>query len=117
MFDKKKLAQEIIDTWNSHDLDKFADYHCDGLEYTSPIIPKLTGKDIFILNDKAYIKSLWGKVLERIPDIKSEIIQICEGVDSVAVYYISSAKEKPIIDVMYFNEDGKVSKLHVFYCQ
>lgn len=115
MLDKKKLAREIIDAWNRHDLESFVSYHSEDLAWSSPAIQRLTGKEVKTLTGMAPIKELWGKALEKYPQIKSIIIDIFEGVDSVAVYYASAIKDRPVVDVMYFNEAGKVWKLDVFY--
>lgn len=113
--DRRMLARQVIETWNSHDLDRFMSLHSEGFRYSSPVIRKLTGKDIDTLTDKAQIRKLWQSVLERIPDIRSEILDMLEGTDSVAVYYRSSAKERNMVDVMTFDESGLVSRLEVFY--
>jgi hypothetical protein len=115
MANKKERALEIIEIWNAHALNKFMDCHTNPFEYSSPIIKRLTGQESGERLTTDEIKKMWGDILKKYPDIKSEIIEILEGVDSVAVYYRSTAKPSTIIDVLQLNEDGKVARLNVLY--
>ena len=111
----KDRARDVIAVWNSHDLDKFISLHSDDLVYTSPFVKKaFPSSDGCIIGITA-IRPLWKKALDAYPDIHSTIIDICEGVNSAAVYYTTTAKSSPVVDVMHFDAQGKVCRLDVYY--
>ena len=49
------------------------------------------------------------------PDLHFELLDVCVGVNSIAVYY-KSVMDKLAIDVMEFDADGKVERVVVHYC-
>jgi len=56
----------------------------------------------------------WRKALEKLPDLHFELLDITEGVNSVALYY-KSVMNKRSIEVMFFNEEGKVNRMFAHY--
>lgn len=117
MVNKTEKIKEVIRVWNTHNLQNFMDLHADDLEWTSPLVEKLTQGQQKSIIGKDKIKPYWQKALEHYPNINHEIIGVFEGADSVSVLYYSTAKEKKIIDVMYFDDNGKVKKLNVYYAE
>ncbi len=56
----------------------------------------------------------WEKALQRIPDLHFELVDVTEGVNSVALYY-KSVMNKMSIEVMFFNKAGLVDKVVAHY--
>lgn len=115
MYTLKDRAEEVIATWNSHDLDRFLGLHAQDLVYTSPFARRMVPHSQGTLTGLEAIRPLWRKALELHPAIHSTIISIFEGIDSVAVYYTTTARTTPVLDVMQFDAEGKVCRLDVFH--
>ncbi len=90
----QKFAEEWIKAWNSHDLDVIFSHYSDDIEIVTPMI-KLAA-------------------LEKYPDLHFELIKSTAGVDSVALFY-KSIMDKHAMEVMFFNEDGKINKMYAHY--
>lgn len=110
----KKFAEDWIAAWNSHDLDIILDHYTDDVEITTPMIKLAAGMESHSLYGKPAVAVYWGKALERIPDLYFELVDVAQGVDSVALYY-KSVMNKMAIEVMFLNESGKVYKMIAHY--
>ncbi|MEO6759712.1 MAG: nuclear transport factor 2 family protein [Saprospiraceae bacterium] len=114
--DYKKFADDWITSWNSHDLDTIMSHYAEDVEITTPMIRVATGGTESSLKGKAAVRAYWQKALDRIPDLHFELVQTTVGVDSVALYY-HSVMNKMSIEVMFFNEAGKVEKIVAHYSE
>jgi ketosteroid isomerase-like protein len=112
--DSLEFAKKWIESWNSHDLTEILSHYSDDIEITTPMIKMAAGIDSGSLKGKISVADYWGKALEKIPDLHFELIDVSEGVNSVALYYKSIMNRKAI-EVMFFNQSGKVNKMIAHY--
>jgi len=110
----RTFAAEWIAAWNSHDMDRILTHYADDVEISSPMIKLAAGIDNGSLKGKEAVAAYWKKALERIPDLRFELIDVTAGVDSVALYY-HSVMNKRSIEVMFFNAAGKVQRIIAHY--
>ncbi|WP_394776111.1 nuclear transport factor 2 family protein [Flavobacterium sp.] len=108
------FAKEWINSWNSHNLEDILSHYSDDIEITTPMIKLALGIDTGTLKGKALVADYWRKALEKIPDLYFELYEVTSGVNSVALYY-KSVLNKNAIEVMFFNENGKVNKMFAHY--
>lgn len=108
------FALAWISSWNSHDLEDILSHYADDIEITTPMIRLATGGTESSLKGKEAVRDYWQKALNKIPDLHFELIDTTEGVNSVALYY-KSVMNKMAIEVMFFNEEGKVSEMFAHY--
>ncbi len=114
--DPKKFAETWIDSWNSHDLDRILEHYADDVEVTTPMIKVVMGIDDGTVRGKADVRRYWGIALEKVPDLRFELIECALGVESIAIYY-KAVMGKTAVEVMFFDRDGKVSRVFVHYSQ
>jgi hypothetical protein len=112
--DTKKFAKEWIESWNSHNLDDILKHYSNEIEITTPMIKLAGGIETGSLKGKEFVSDYWSKALKKIPDLHFELIEVTEGVDSVALYY-KSVMNKMAIEVMFFDENGLVNKMIAHY--
>lgn len=112
----KNFAEEWIASWNSHDFNKILSHYSDDVEITSPMIKLATGGDLPRLKGKAVVAAYWQKAMKNLPDLYFELVDVAEGVDSIALYY-RSVLNKMSIETMFFDEAGKVNKIFAHYTQ
>ena len=110
----QEFATAWIASWNSHNLEDILSHYADDIEITTPMIRLATGGAESCLKGKDAVRNYWQKALDKIPDLRFELIDTTEGVNSVALYY-QSVMNKMAIEVMFFNEEGKVSKMFAHY--
>jgi len=112
--DSLEFAKNWIESWNSHDLTEILSHYSDDIEITTPMIKMAAGIDSGSLKGKIAVADYWEKALKKIPDLHFELIDVSEGVDSVALYYRSVMNRKAI-EVMFFDQYGKVNKMIAHY--
>ncbi|HEV8271145.1 MAG TPA: nuclear transport factor 2 family protein [Chitinophagaceae bacterium] len=112
--DLLKFTNEWINSWNSHDLDNILTHYSDDVEITSPMMTLAAGMMADTLRGKRRVAAYWEKALKKIPDLHFELIDSAEGINSIALYY-RSVMNKKTVEVMFFDQDGKVNKVFAHY--
>ncbi|NBA86541.1 nuclear transport factor 2 family protein [Emticicia sp. CRIBPO] len=112
--DAKKFAEEWVASWNSHDMEDILSHYSDDIEVTTPMIKMATGGETSTLKGKEAVAAYWKKAMKRLPDLHFELLDVTEGVGSVALYY-KSVMDKRSVEVMFFNEEGKVNRMFAHY--
>ena len=103
------FAQEWVDSWNSHDLGRIMSHYADDFEMTSPFIVTMMNEPTGTIKGKENVKAYWAKALERLPDLHFDLIEVFVSVDSTTVYY-HAVLGKRAIEVLFFDENGKVRR-------
>ena len=112
--DAKTFANEWIESWNSHNLDRILSHYSDNFEITTPMIKVVLGIETGTLKGKEEIRNYWEAALKKVPDLYFELKEVTESVGSIAIYY-KSVLEKMAIEVMFFDEEGKVNRVIAHY--
>ena len=99
-----KFAEQWIEAWNSHDLGGILAHYCDDFEITTPMIKVMLGGGNGKLKGKAAIGAYWQAALDKTPELNFRLLDVTEGVDSIAIYY-TSVLDKLAIEVMFFEEE------------
>lgn len=111
-----EFGEKWIKSWNSHDLNEILSHYSDDIEITTPMIKLATGEDSGTLKGKDKVAEYWSTALNKLPELHFELIDITIGVNSIALYY-KSVMNKKAIEVMYFNNQGKVDKMIAHYTE
>ncbi len=112
--DPKTFAAEWIASWNAHDLERILSHYADDVEVATPMIKAALGIDTGTLEGKVAVRGYWRAALDKIPDLHFELVECTQGVDSIALYY-KSVMGKMAIELMFFDAEGKVSKVFAHY--
>ncbi|HOZ45189.1 MAG TPA: nuclear transport factor 2 family protein [Candidatus Hydrogenedentes bacterium] len=110
----KAFAAEWIDAWNAHDLDRILAHYADDVEVTTPMIQVALGVTDGTLRGRVAVRRYWEAALRKVPDLRFELVDYAQGVESIAVYY-RSVMNKMAIEVMHFSAEGKVSRVVAHY--
>ena len=108
------FAQEWVDSWNSHDLDRIMSHYAEDFQMTSPFIAKLMNEPTGTIKGKDNVRAYWAKALQRIPDLHFELIEVLTSVDSIIIYY-HAVLGKRGAEVFFLNESGKVARAIAHY--
>ncbi len=101
------FAQEWIEAWNSHDLERILSHYADDFEMASPVIVQRMGEPSGQLKGKAAVRPYWTRGLAADPPLRFELLQVLTGVDSIALYY-RNARGQYCAETLTFNLDRKV---------
>lgn len=110
----QQFAKTWIQAWNSHDMNAILNHYSEDIEITTPMIKMALGEGDGRLKGKEAVADYWRRALDKMPDLHFELYDVTEGVDSVALYY-KSVMDKKAVEVMFFNEEGKVNKMFAHY--
>lgn len=110
----QNFAEEWIRAWNSHDLEDILSHYTDDIEITTPMIVMATGGKESTLKGEEAVRQYWRKALDKFPDLHFELIQSTAGVNSVALFY-RSIMDKHAVEVMFFNDEGKINTMYAHY--
>jgi ketosteroid isomerase-like protein len=108
----RERAAEWIAAWNAHDLERILSHYTDDFTMSSPYIVGFVGDPSGTLHGKAAVGAYWSKALERVPDLRFELLDVLAGVDSLALYYRSSVTGKTVVEVLALAPDGRYVRGH-----
>jgi ketosteroid isomerase-like protein len=108
------FAAEWVDAWNAHDLERVLSHYTDDVELSSPFIVAFTGEPSGMLKGKASTREYWRTALERIPDLRFELLQVLVCVNTITIYY-KAVLGKLGAEVLFFNPEGKAYKSLAHY--
>jgi len=110
-----EFVKQLIEAWNSHDLQKILYHYSDDCELMSPYINKLLGIKEGVLKGKGKIGEFWKMILGKLPELRLEMFDIAVCVNSLAIYYSLSGRK--IIEIMFLNDSGKINRVYVHYTE
>ncbi|MFN8524270.1 MAG: nuclear transport factor 2 family protein [Chloroflexota bacterium] len=110
----RRFADEWVEAWNSHDLDRILEHYTEDFEFSSPRIVELMGDASGRLVGKRAIRPYWARALERTPGLHFELLTVLAGIDSVVVYYKGS-RGKLAAEQFEFDERGLVRRSAAHY--
>ncbi|WP_031436314.1 nuclear transport factor 2 family protein [Methylobacter tundripaludum] len=108
------FANDWIDSWNSHDLQRILHHYDDDFEMSSPKIIQLANEPTGTLRGKVAVEVYWAKALQLTPDLHFKLITILVGVNSITLYY-QGAQGRLAAEVFHFNQEQKVTKAFAHY--
>ena len=108
-----RFAEEWIESWNSHDLDRILSHYADDFEMSSPVIAQLMHEPSGTLRGKEAVRDYWTKALAQRPDLRFELANVFAGADSVTVTY--RGHRGLSAEVFWFNAELKVYRASAHY--
>lgn len=109
----ERFAAHWIDAWNRHDLEKILSHYSDDVAMSSPYIVELAGEPSGTLTGKPAVKRYWSTALQKMPDLRFELIDVLVGVSSIVIHY--RGVRGLATEVFYFNDEGKVKQAFAHY--
>jgi hypothetical protein len=100
-----RWADQWIDAWNRQDLDALLTTYADEVELRSPFSKVYASGGV--VRGKAALRSYWGEVMRRIPDLRLERIAVYSGHMTLALHYRDSSGRN-CIETVLFDEHDRV---------
>lgn len=110
----QEFAREWIEAWNSHNIDRILEHYSEDFEMTTPMIVLTMNDQTGTLKGKKNVKSYWEKALEKVPDLRFELLDVFISVNSLVIYY-KAVFGKRAAEILFFGEDGKVNRSIAHY--
>jgi SnoaL-like domain len=110
----RKFAQDWVEAWNSHDLERILTHYDGEVLLVSPVALKLLGGDGTV-QGKAALREYFLRGLETFPDLRFDLIDALWGIETIVVYYVSNVRGSKTAEVMLLNPAGKIRRVWANY--
>ena len=98
------FAQRWAAAWNAHDLDAVLGHFTEDVVFSSPVAALLVPGSGGVLRGKEALRAYWQVGLERIPDLRLEVVAVYAGVGTVVINYRNHAGNL-VCEVLTFDGD------------
>lgn len=101
------FAEDWIDSWNSHDLDRIMVHYDEDFEMMSPLIIERMNEPGGVLKGRARVREYWKKGLESSPGLRFEMKHVLAGVRGLTIVYANHRRQLAA-ETLIFGDSGKV---------
>jgi predicted ester cyclase len=112
----REFAQDWVDAWNSHDLERILTHYDDEVLLVSPVALKLLSGDGTV-RGKAALREYFLRGIQAFPDLRFNLIDALWGIETIVVYYINNVRGTKTAEVMLMSPAGKIRRVWANYDQ
>jgi ketosteroid isomerase-like protein len=112
----EEFAREWIAAWNSHDLEAILSHYAEDVEFFSPFVIALMGREDGVVRGREDLHDYFSRGLPAYPDLHFVHHETLAGVASVAIRY-TSVGGREAVEVMELDEDGLVTRVTAHYTE
>jgi ketosteroid isomerase-like protein len=112
----REFAQDWIDAWNSHDLERILTHYDGDILLTSPVALKLLNGDGTV-RGKAALREYFSRGVQAFPDLRFDLIDVLWGTETIVVCYFNNVRGNKTAEVMLMNSAGKIARVWANYDQ
>lgn len=112
----REFAQDWVDAWNSHDLERILAHYDDAVVLTSPVALKLLPGDGTVRGKDA-LREYFLRGLHAFPDLRFDLVDVLWGTETIVIYYINNVRGSKTAEVMLLNAVGKIQRVWANYDQ
>jgi len=110
----ERFAADWIAAWNRHDLDALLARCADDIEWTSPLLPRISRAPSGVLRGKRAIGACWARLLTApaltlAPRLHCTALLTLGGQDSLVL--LSRAGPRTLVQTFGVRADGRVVRL------
>jgi hypothetical protein len=108
------FAEEWIEAWNAHDLERVLAHYADDVAFSSPFAIELTGRADGTIEGKEALRAYFARALEAFPDLHFTELRVARGASSVCLLY-RSVRDLQAAETMVVDERGLVTRVWAHY--
>ena len=112
----RRFAQDWVNAWNSHDIDRILNHYDDEIILISPVALKLLGGDGRV-HGKSALRNYFLRGLAAYPDLRFDLTGVLWGVETIVVSYSNNVRGNKTAEVMQISPTGKVLRVWANYEQ
>jgi predicted ester cyclase len=111
----RQFAQEWVDAWNAHDLDRILDHYDDQVVLVSPVALTLLNNINGAVQGKPALRDYFTRGLKAFPDLRFNLVEVLWGVETIVVCYTNNVRDSKSAEVMQLTPAGKVCRVWANY--
>ena len=110
----QQFANEWINAWNAHDVDRILSHYADDITFTSPLVAALNFNESGTIHSKDDLRRYFETGLNRYPDLHFQLHNCLSGVNTLVLYY-QSVNNMMAAEVFELDGSGKVMRVYCNY--
>jgi hypothetical protein len=83
----RDFVRSWLEAWNAHDVDAVLAHFTEHATFTSPVAARILEGSDGVVHGKAALREYWREGLNRIPDLRFDLVGIYVGVDTIVINY------------------------------
>jgi hypothetical protein len=111
----RQFAQEWIEAWNSHDLERILAHYDDDVRLVSPVALNLLKNGDGVVQGKAALRAYFRRGLEAFSNLHFDLIDVLWGWETIVIYYANNVRGTKTAEVMQLTSEGKVCRVWANY--
>lgn len=113
--DGRRFAEEWIETFNSHDLERILGHYAPTIELISPLYLRYTGGLSDAVHGIDGLRHYFGAALNRYPDLQFTLLEVATGSRGICIRYRSSPDGRMAMECIEFDAGGKAVRVLCHY--
>jgi hypothetical protein len=109
-----EFATYWVAAWNAHDQAAILSHYAEDIEFHSPFVRVLNGDPTGALRGKPALAAYIARGLAAYPDLRFELLHVCEGAGSLTLIY-RSVGNRLAAEMFLFDAMGRVRQAHCHY--
>jgi hypothetical protein len=85
--DAAAFADDWVQAWNAHDLEKVLSHFAEDVVFTSPVAAEVLNDSDGVIRGKAALRTYWTEGLQRIPNLHFKVVAVYIGVNTLVINY------------------------------
>jgi hypothetical protein len=108
--DHKAFAQDWVESWNTHDIDRIMSHYADNVRLTSPKVREITGREDGTIRGKGNLHEYFKVRLAGQPNLHFDLARVYSGVLSLVLEFHTS-DGRHVAEFMHFDPAGLVTRV------
>lgn len=109
----RAFAHAWVAAWNAHDVERVLAHYAEDVEFRSPFIATFAGDPSGRLRGKAALRAYWMAALQKLPDLRFELLDVLVGAGSLTLYY--RGHRGLVAETFFFGADTRVTQATACY--
>jgi hypothetical protein len=109
-----QFAEEWIEAWNSHDLNRIVAHYSDNIIFSSPFVDSVGGVATGCLSGCEALRAYFKAALSKFPALHFELRTVFRGTDALTIIY-KSVNDLLAAETMVLSEDCHIKRVWAQY--
>jgi hypothetical protein len=83
----REFVESWLEAWNAHDVEAILAHFAEDATFTSPVAARILEASNGVVHGKAALRDYWREGLQRIPDLRFDLVGTYVGVDTIVINY------------------------------
>lgn len=113
--DGRRFAEEWVEAFNSHDLERILGHYAPTVELISPLYLRFTGGLSDAVQGIDGLRHYFGAALDSYPELQFTLLEVARGSRGTCIRYRSNLDDRTAMECMEFDANGKAIRVLCHY--